>query len=142
MTRTAWVSEQFISNKGVVLYLGVPCQGTRNKERGTVAGVLFHLYCLDYFYVGGLQRNWLLSGFINNKESRTTMKPSLDNGCLQYFTAEWEPAFLRQARVPIFSFATQGGKQASSYFRQRNWVQAGEAQIRFPAGCLEFDSIE
>jgi hypothetical protein len=37
-------------------------------------------------------------------------------------------------RVPIFSFATHGGKQASSYFRQRNWVQALEAQIRFPAG--------
>jgi len=37
-------------------------------------------------------------------------------------------------RVPIFSFATQGGKQVSSYFRQRNWVQAREAQIRFPAG--------
>ena len=27
-------------------------------------------------------------------------------------------------RVPIFSFATQAGKQVSSYFRQRNWVQA------------------
>ena len=26
-------------------------------------------------------------------------------------------------RVPIFSFATQEGKQVSSYFRQRNWVQ-------------------
>ena len=25
-------------------------------------------------------------------------------------------------RVPIFSFATQGGKQVSSHFRQRNWV--------------------
>ena len=37
-------------------------------------------------------------------------------------------------RVPIFSFATQAGKQVSSYFRQRNWVQAREAQIRFPAG--------
>ena len=37
-------------------------------------------------------------------------------------------------RVPIFSFATQGGKQVSFYFRQRNWVQAREAQIRFPAG--------
>ena len=37
-------------------------------------------------------------------------------------------------RVPIFSFATQGGKQVSSHFRQRNWVQAREAQIRFPAG--------
>ena len=38
-------------------------------------------------------------------------------------------------RVPIFSFATQGlgGKQASSYFRQRNWVQPREVQIRFPA---------
>jgi len=36
-------------------------------------------------------------------------------------------------RVSIFPFATQGGKQASSYFRQRNWVQAREAQIRFPA---------
>ena len=45
-------------------------------------------------------------------------------------------------RVPIFSFATQGSKQASSYFRQRNWVQAREAQIRFPAGRLEFDSID
>ena len=37
-------------------------------------------------------------------------------------------------RVPIFSFATQGGKHVSSYFRQRSWVQAREAQIRFPAG--------
>jgi len=37
-------------------------------------------------------------------------------------------------RVPIFSFSTQGGKQVSSHFRQRNWVQAREAQIRFPAG--------
>jgi hypothetical protein len=37
-------------------------------------------------------------------------------------------------RVPIFPGDTQGGKQASSYFRQRNWVQAREAQIRFPAG--------
>ena len=45
-------------------------------------------------------------------------------------------------RVSIFSFATQGGKQVSFYFRQGNWVQAREAQIRFPAGCLEFDSIE
>ena len=34
-------------------------------------------------------------------------------------------------KVPIFSFATQGGKQMSSYFRQGNWVQAREAQIRF-----------
>ena len=37
-------------------------------------------------------------------------------------------------RVPIFLFATQGGKQASSYFRQRNLVQAREAHIRFPVG--------
>jgi hypothetical protein len=37
-------------------------------------------------------------------------------------------------RVPIFPFDTQGVKQASSYFRQRNWVQAREAQILFPAG--------
>jgi len=37
-------------------------------------------------------------------------------------------------RVPIFPFATHGGKQASSYFQQRNWVQACEAQIWFPAG--------
>ena len=37
-------------------------------------------------------------------------------------------------RVSIFSFATQGGKQVSFHFRQRNWVQAREAQIRFPAG--------
>ena len=37
-------------------------------------------------------------------------------------------------RVSIFSLATQGGKQESFYFRQRNWVQAREAQIRFPAG--------
>jgi hypothetical protein len=37
-------------------------------------------------------------------------------------------------RVPVFSFAAQGGKRASSYFRQRNWVQARKAQIRFPAG--------
>ena len=37
-------------------------------------------------------------------------------------------------RVSIFSFATQGGKQVSFYFRQGNWVPAREAQIRFPAG--------
>ena len=37
-------------------------------------------------------------------------------------------------RVSIFSFATQEGKQVSFYFRQGNWVQAREAQIRFPAG--------
>ena len=36
-------------------------------------------------------------------------------------------------RVPISSLATQGGKQVSSHFRQRNCVQAREAQIRFPA---------
>ena len=37
-------------------------------------------------------------------------------------------------RVSIFSFATLGGKQASFHFREWNWVQAREAQIRFPAG--------
>ena len=37
-------------------------------------------------------------------------------------------------RVPIFLYDVKGGKQVSSYFRQRNWVQAREAQIRFPAG--------
>ena len=37
-------------------------------------------------------------------------------------------------RVPIFSFATQGGKQVSFYFRQGNWVQTRNAQIRFPVG--------
>ena len=37
-------------------------------------------------------------------------------------------------RVSIFPFATQGGRQVSFYFRQGNWVQAREAQIRFPAG--------
>ena len=37
-------------------------------------------------------------------------------------------------RVSIFSFATQGGKQVSFYFRQGTWVQAQDAQIRFPAG--------
>jgi len=37
-------------------------------------------------------------------------------------------------RVHIFPFSTQGGKQASSCFRQRNWVQAREAQIPFPVG--------
>ena len=36
--------------------------------------------------------------------------------------------------VLIFLFATQRSKQGSSYFRQRSWVQAREAQIRFPAG--------
>ena len=37
-------------------------------------------------------------------------------------------------RVSIFSFATQGGKQVSFYFRQANWVQARNAQIWFHAG--------
>ena len=45
-------------------------------------------------------------------------------------------------RVSLFSFATQGGKQVSFYFRQGNWVQALEAQIRLPSGGLEFDSVE
>jgi len=32
------------------------------QKLGTVCSIYI---CLDYFYVGGLQRNWLLSGFIN-----------------------------------------------------------------------------
>ena len=40
----------------------------------------------------------------------------------------------KRDQVSIFSFATQGGKQVGFYFRQGNWVQAREAQIRFPAG--------
>ena len=40
----------------------------------------------------------------------------------------------RSARLSSGPFDTQGGKQASSYFRQRKWVQARVAQIRFPAG--------
>ena len=42
--------------------------------------------------------------------------------------------------VPFFSFATQGGKQVSFHFRQRNsgWVQAREAQIRL-SGFLQAD---
>ena len=41
-------------------------------------------------------------------------------------------------RVPIFPFATQGGtgKQASSYFRQRNWVQAREASGSLPSRAV------
>jgi len=50
--------------------------------------------------------------------------------------------FEASERVPIFFFATQGGKQAGSYFRQRNWVQAREAQIQFPAGGPEFDNLK
>ena len=42
-------------------------------------------------------------------------------------------------RVSIFSFATQGGKQVSFYFRQRNWVQAREAQIDHRSGFLQAD---
>ena len=63
---------------------------------------------------------------------------------IQYVTAEWKQAFLSQAREFLFFplLPTWGGKQVSSYFWQRNWVQAREAQIRFPAGWLEFDSIE
>jgi hypothetical protein len=39
-------------------------------------------------------------------------------------------------RVPIFSFATQGGKQVSSHFGQGNWGQALEAwQGSDPAAC-------
>ena len=37
-------------------------QGTRNGEQSL--GFCSIYICLDYFYVGGLQRNWLLSGFI------------------------------------------------------------------------------
>ena len=42
----------------------------------------------------------------------------------------------RLKRVPIFSFATQGGKQASSYFGQRNWVPKPE---RLKSGSLPAD---
>jgi len=38
-------------------------------------------------------------------------------------------------RVPIFSFATQGAKQVSSHFRQRNWVQPE----RLRSGLLQAD---
>ena len=38
-------------------------------------------------------------------------------------------------RVPIFPFATQGGKQVSSHFRQRNWVQPE----RLRSGFLQAD---
>ena len=43
-------------------------------------------------------------------------------------------------RVPIFSLLPR--EASKRVFRQRNWVQDQEAQIRFPAGGLEFDSIE
>jgi hypothetical protein len=39
-------------------------------------------------------------------------------------------------RVSIFSFATQGGKQVSFHFRQRNWVQPE----RLRSGFLQADS--
>jgi hypothetical protein len=38
-------------------------------------------------------------------------------------------------RVPIFHFATQGGKQARSYFRQRNWSKPE----RLRSGSLQAD---
>ena len=34
-------------------------------------------------------------------------------------------------RVPISSFATQGGKQVSSHFRQRSWVQGHDRSLCF-----------
>ena len=55
-------------------------------------------------------------------------------GGVQYDSAEWKLAFLRHSREFLFFFATQGGKQVSFYFREWNWVQAREAQIRFSAG--------
>ena len=40
---------------------------------------------------------------------------------LQYVTAEWAPAFQRQAReFPFLPLLPRGGKQVSSHFRQRN----------------------
>ena len=40
---------------------------------------------------------------------------------VQYESAEWKPAFLRQAREFLFlSLDTQRGKQESFYFRQGN----------------------
>jgi hypothetical protein len=45
-------------------------------------------------------------------------------------------------RVPMFSFATQGGKQVSSHFRQRNWVQAREAQIRFSWSSMRGSALK
>ena len=62
---------------------------------------------------------------------------------LQYVTAEWNPAFLSQARE--FLFFPLLPREASKWvpiFDGGNWVPAREAQIRFPAGWLEFDSIE
>ena len=70
--------------------------------------------------------------FQNNKNSSSTV------GNREIGTSISEAS----KRVPIFPFDTQGGKQASSYFVQRNWVQAREAQIRFPASWLEFDGTE
>ena len=70
----------------------------------------------------------------DSQETQAIMFSRYTSGFLQYVLAELEPAFLSQESSFFSLFATQGGKQASSYFRQRNWVQAREAQIRFPAG--------
>ena len=40
--------------------------------------------------------------------------------------------FQRTFEGVVLVLSYPGGKQASSYFRQRNWVQAREAQIRVP----------
>ena len=46
-------------------------------------------------------------------------------------------------RVPISSFATQGGKQVSSHFRQGNWVQVHEHERRtlFPIRTRPCDAV-
>ena len=67
--------------------------------------------------------------------------PCTTPSSLQYVTAENYLAFLRLARGFV-SFPLPGypGRQ-SSYFRQGNWVQPREArtaQVRFPAGWLEY----
>ena len=50
--------------------------------------------------------------------------------------------FLPDAGIAFLPHIECEGGRENSYFRQRNWVQAREAQIRCPAGRLEFESIE
>ena len=99
--------------------------------RGTLnQGIYFH-------DPGAGKRNilsgWVESDFASDVDSRKSVTGYLLSLTVRFRGIETGISEASK-RVSIFSFVTQGGKQVSFYFRQGNWVQAQDAQIRFPAG--------
>ena len=85
--------------------------------------------------VGKLAQVWLLSRFAcalalaglrvcghEQASTRLTLRADLEH-TVRHLGMETGISEASK-KVSIFPFATQGGKQVSSYFRQRNWVQA------------------